>query len=484
MKVEGMINMPQNIQNIPVLKREGQQGNMKSDIDVANVLLQLKDKEEQEAEFQVEEKNINNKKKMMFEDLMKRKALSENYKFNLTASPSDNDIGDNKYSKNINPYRSPSSTVYSSPVLGQMERIEDAMVTKDDASYRSNTTVLPPVKYLLETKTINSSMRNNILPIPDLPSFKVRVSSISDHLKIHPYKMEMNKEDLLYYKSFSNQQNDFKVRKQLSYPFVRNNENNNNIPNNQNLQYNNNNSNEGIINEKIINFSHSNPSPNSDHMYTHQIRQPQQPLDNLPPPTMIVDQNTKNQNPNSYTHYQQPYYSNTNNSSSTNVPSYNNNNTLSEQENPSRNIVNEPMNVDNVHNLMIQNNNFDSIDINKTIKLCTNDTNGTNSASIPNGPNVNVSSKRFGPIPGKKKEKESRRFPKYIIHILETSYNTSHYPSNNEKDRLVHETKLTHRQINDWFINKRARSSCSHQNKRRNSKKIKLQQKQQSSSPK
>ncbi|OUM59954.1 hypothetical protein PIROE2DRAFT_63450 [Piromyces sp. E2] len=480
--------MSQNYPSLPVIKKEGQRGNMKSDIDVANVLLQLKDKEEQEVENQINNGMISNKKKIMIEEIIKRKSLNDSYKYNpiSIASLNNSDMNDNKYPSNVNPYRSPSSTVYSSPVLGQMDRIEDVKGVKEEALFRNTKTILPPVKYLLETKVMNSSMKDNILPVPDLPSFRNAVSHISEHLKIHPYKMEMNKEDLLFYKSFSSQQNDFKVsRKSSSYSSVKDNENNYNIPKSQNMSsYN---SNERYMYEnRINNFSHSNPSPNSDHMYASQPRQPQQPVTSLPPPSMMVDQHANNQNTNTYSQYQnQSYYSSTNNSNSHNVPSsmnYSNNNSiLSEQENSNRN-VNEPMNIDNVRNLMIQNNSFDSIDINKTIKLCPNGPNGSNSTSIPSGSNSNVSSKRFGPIPGKKKEKESRRFPKYIIHILETSYNTSHYPSNNEKDRLVHETKLTHRQINDWFINKRARSSCSHQNKRRNLKKIKLQQKQQSPS--
>jgi len=470
--------MNQNYQSFPVKK----EGNMKSDIDVANVLLQLKDKEEQEAESNMNNKSLSNKKKIMVEELIKRKTLNDNYKFNpiSIASLNNNDMNDNK-STNANPYRSPSSTVYSSPILGQMDRMEEIKGIKDENSFKNTNTILPPVKYLLETKVINSSMKDNILPVPDLPSFRNGVSHISEHLKIHPYKMEMNKEDLLYYKSFSSQQNDFKVSRKSSYSSMKDNEINYNIPKNQNMQYNNK---ERYVYENRVNsFSHSNPSPNSDHMYAAQPRQPQQPVVSLPPPSMMVDQSINNQGSNSYSQYQsQSYYQNTNSSNSSIAPSLNysnNNNILSEQENSNRN-VSEPMNIDNVRNLMMQNNAFDSIDINKTIKLCSNGPNGSNSSNIPIGPNSNVSSKRFGPIPGKKKEKESRRFPKYIIHILETSYNTSHYPSNNEKDRLVHETNLTHRQINDWFINKRARSSCSHQNKRRNLKKIKLQQKQQS----
>lgn len=450
MKIEGIINMsPHTFTKFSVKK--GQQKSTRSDIDVANVLLQLKEKDEQEKD----EESNNYHKKILVEQLIQKNSLNDKFKnspISISSLNNDNNENNTIYHKNNNPYRSPTSSVYSSPVLGQI----DNEIRNVKEEMPNNTPYLPPIKYLLETKIVNSTMKDNILPIPDIPAYKNRMINLSNN-SINNVTLEMSKDDLLYFKSFSNQMDDYKVNRRSSYSSLRDNENY--IPNKQNtnMPYNN------------ININSTNPSPNSDHMYTTQS-QPQHSMVSLPPPSMMIaEQNNYNNNTNhhSYSPYQKPsYYQNNNNFNSSTVSSplnYNNNTILSEQENTDRS-GSELMNVDN--NMMIQDNGFNSIDINKTIKLCA------------NGPNAsNISSKRFGPIPGKKKEKESRRFPKYIIQILEASYNASHYPSNNEKDRLVRDTKLTHRQINDWFINKRARSSCSHQNKRRNMKKLKQQQK-------
>jgi len=421
------------------LLKKTQQGSSKSDIDVANVLLQLKDKDEQDSS------NEQDHKKMLVEHLIQSKPLNP-------INQNKDTIYSNSNNSSNNPYRSPTSSLYSSPVLGQMDT--ELKNVKEEIPYK-NIPYLPPVRYLLETRVVNSPMKDNILPIPDIPSYKNRMINISDHIKINNANMEMNKDDLFYYKSFSNQTDDYKGNRRSSYSSLR--ENENYIPNNQNMNMSYNNR----------NFSCTNPSPNSDHMYTSQVQQHHQPVVTLPPPSMMIaEQNNYNNNinQNSYSPYQKPSYYHNNTSNMSSPMNYNNNTILSEQSNIERS-GSELMNVNSPHNM--QGNDFNSIDINKTIKLCT------------NGPNAsNISSKRFGPIPGKKKEKESRRFPKYIIQILEASYNSSHYPSNNEKDRLVHETKLTHRQINDWFINKRARSSCSHQNKRKNLKKLKQQKKE------
>ncbi|ORY37709.1 hypothetical protein LY90DRAFT_672735 [Neocallimastix californiae] len=349
------------IQNVAIPKKE--QGNIKSEIDVANVLLQLKEKDEQILEnINDNNNNLNKYQKSFFKSgLISLSPINSKENKNFTL-----------YNNN-NPYCSPSSTVYSSPVIGYMDNMDNdnksskdpffSNKEKEDYSYRSSN-VLPPISYLLETKVVNSPMKDNILPIPDIPSFKNKLNNISGHLEIN--SMEINKEDLFYYKSFNNQHNDFKVSRKSSYSSARDNDNKNyNIPNNQNSSYpiqnNNSNYNNRFYPDNKINnyeenvFSHSNPSPNSDHMYNIQNRQSNQPSVSLPPPSIKVDQNSFNE----------------------------------------------------------QN---------------------------------------------------------------KTSYNTSHYPSNNEKDRLVRETHLTHRQINDWFINKRARSSNNHQNKRRRAKKLKQQQ--------
>jgi len=456
MKIEGIINMSPHTYTTFSVKK-GQQKSSRSDIDVANVLLQLKDKDEQENNEQDNNEKLNSyHKKIFVEQLMQKNNLNDKFKnspISISSLNNENNENNTIYHKNNNPYRSPTSSVYSSPVIEEID--SEIRNVKEEIPF-NNTPFLPPIKYLLETKVVNSSMKDNILPIPDIPTYNNRMNNLSDHLKVNNITLEMSKDDLLYFKSFSNQIDDYNVNRRSSYSSLRDNENY--IPNHQNVNmpYNN------------INITSTNPSPNSDHMYTAQT-QPQHSIVTLPPPSiMLADQNNynNNANQNSYPPYQKPsYYQNNNfNSSVVSSPMNYNNTILSEQENNDRS-GSELMNVDN-NNMMIQDNGFNSIYINKTIKLCA------------NGPNAsNISSKRFGPIPGKKKEKESRRFPKYIIQILEASYNASHYPSNNEKDRLVRDTKLTHRQINDWFINKRARSSCSHQNKRRNMKKLKQQQK-------
>jgi len=503
MRVEGILNMPSN-QNFSIIKKG--QGNIKSDIDVANVLLQLKEKDEIEVGSPFEE--IKYQKRVQSEKLNNKNFIYDNFKSSPVSLSSFNNNDLNKNILNNNPYRSPSSTVYSSPVLGHIDKMENDNRNRDnfflskereDYFYNRNSNMLPPIKYLLETKVVNSPMKDNILPLPDIPSFRNKLNNIPGHLKIHV--MEMNKDDLLYYKNFSNQPNDYKISRKSSYSSIRENENSNyNIPSsnsNQIFSHHNSNGNyddnkryypnsNGTNHYEIDNFSRSNLSPNSDHMYNNLRHQPNQPVVPLHHPSIkIEEQNSYN------TPYQdRPYYqngegtnssmnynnSNSNNSNNSNNNinininnNNNNNNLLSNQDDIN---MNRNMNMNNTNNNINNNtnNNFD-VDINKTIKLVTNiDRNN----DMPNGINNKQTVNKSPTI--KKKEKESRRFPKYIIHILETSYNNSHYPSNNEKDRLVRETNLTHRQINDWFINKRARSSCNHQNRRRCSRKIKLQQ--------
>ncbi|ORY80179.1 hypothetical protein LY90DRAFT_664623 [Neocallimastix californiae] len=468
MRVEGMINIPNN-QNISIIKR---QGVIKSEIDVANVLLHLKEKDEQKA------RNINNnttnnnlnsyQKSNLIEKPINSNSFSNSFRTStVSLSSINNERGKHIISYNNNPYRSPSSTVYSSPIISKMDNLDNDIrkigdnlflnKEREDYFYR-NHNILPPVSYLLETKVVNSPMKDNILPMPDIPSFRSKLSNMSDHMRIN--SMEMDKDDLLYYKSFSNQPNDFKSSRKSSYSSIRDNDNKKyNIPinqNNTNKIYNSDvNSNinynkyysDNKNNNKTSNFFRSNPSPNSDHMYNIHISTPSQPVISLPSPSIKVEQN------NSYNQYRnQSYYYSSENSSSSIKYNNNSDNLLSNLDNRINNNFEG-----NSNNAMKVSVNMDKgITDNMSIKQIV----GRNNNETPNG---------------KKKEKESRRFPKYIIHILETSYNTSHYPSNNEKDRLVSETHLTHRQINDWFINKRARSS-NNPNRRRCARKLKKAQ--------
>ncbi|AFN83951.1 homeobox domain-containing transcription factor [Encephalitozoon romaleae SJ-2008] len=52
----------------------------------------------------------------------------------------------------------------------------------------------------------------------------------------------------------------------------------------------------------------------------------------------------------------------------------------------------------------------------------------------------------------------SRRFPKFITEALERSFEIDQYPSETEKSRLAKICKLSTKQINNWFTNKRNRS--------------------------
>lgn len=53
---------------------------------------------------------------------------------------------------------------------------------------------------------------------------------------------------------------------------------------------------------------------------------------------------------------------------------------------------------------------------------------------------------------------KSRRFPKFITEALERSFEVDQYPSETEKSRLARICKLSTKQINNWFTNKRNRS--------------------------
>ncbi|AFM99241.1 putative homeodomain-containing transcription factor [Encephalitozoon hellem ATCC 50504] len=53
---------------------------------------------------------------------------------------------------------------------------------------------------------------------------------------------------------------------------------------------------------------------------------------------------------------------------------------------------------------------------------------------------------------------KSRRFPKFITEALERSFEVDQYPSEAEKARLARVCKLSTKQINNWFTNKRNRS--------------------------
>nr|ADG08178.1 homeodomain protein class 2 [Encephalitozoon cuniculi]ADG08180.1 homeodomain protein class 2 [Encephalitozoon cuniculi]ADG08182.1 homeodomain protein class 2 [Encephalitozoon cuniculi]DAA01299.1 TPA_exp: homeodomain protein EcHD-1 [Encephalitozoon cuniculi] len=53
---------------------------------------------------------------------------------------------------------------------------------------------------------------------------------------------------------------------------------------------------------------------------------------------------------------------------------------------------------------------------------------------------------------------KSRRFPKFITEALERSFEIDQYPSEAEKARLAKICKLSTKQINNWFTNKRNRT--------------------------
>ncbi|ADM12467.2 homeobox domain-containing transcription factor [Encephalitozoon intestinalis ATCC 50506] len=53
---------------------------------------------------------------------------------------------------------------------------------------------------------------------------------------------------------------------------------------------------------------------------------------------------------------------------------------------------------------------------------------------------------------------KTRRFPKFITEALERSFEIDQYPSEAEKSRLAKICKLSTKQINNWFTNKRNRS--------------------------
>ena len=53
---------------------------------------------------------------------------------------------------------------------------------------------------------------------------------------------------------------------------------------------------------------------------------------------------------------------------------------------------------------------------------------------------------------------KSRRFPKFITDELERSFEVDQYPSDHEKAKLSKICKLSIKQINNWFTNKRNRN--------------------------
>ncbi|EOB12248.1 Homeobox protein HD-1 [Nosema bombycis CQ1] len=59
---------------------------------------------------------------------------------------------------------------------------------------------------------------------------------------------------------------------------------------------------------------------------------------------------------------------------------------------------------------------------------------------------------------------KTRRFPKKIIEALEESFNIDNYPSDYEKSRLARMYKLSLKQINNWFTNKRNRTKLTKNN--------------------
>lgn len=52
----------------------------------------------------------------------------------------------------------------------------------------------------------------------------------------------------------------------------------------------------------------------------------------------------------------------------------------------------------------------------------------------------------------------SKRFDKDVIETLEASFRNSPYPSEKEKTRIQEHHGITHRQVSNWFTNKRNRS--------------------------
>ncbi|KAM0675363.1 hypothetical protein GVAV_001188 [Gurleya vavrai] len=63
---------------------------------------------------------------------------------------------------------------------------------------------------------------------------------------------------------------------------------------------------------------------------------------------------------------------------------------------------------------------------------------------------------------------KSRRFSKGIIELLENSFFANEYPSDPEKQAIANACKITTKQVNNWFTNKRNRAK----NMRSGSKKI------------
>lgn len=62
----------------------------------------------------------------------------------------------------------------------------------------------------------------------------------------------------------------------------------------------------------------------------------------------------------------------------------------------------------------------------------------------------------------------TRRFSKNIIEILEASFYANEYPTDSEKQDIAKICKITTKQVNNWFTNKRNRAK----NSRSGSKKI------------
>ncbi|KAG5860066.1 homeodomain domain-containing protein [Encephalitozoon hellem] len=52
---------------------------------------------------------------------------------------------------------------------------------------------------------------------------------------------------------------------------------------------------------------------------------------------------------------------------------------------------------------------------------------------------------------------KTKRFPSYVVKILECYFTQSQYPSIFMKEELIKSTNLTMRQINNWFMNRRNR---------------------------
>ncbi|KAI5151197.1 hypothetical protein ENBRE01_1963 [Enteropsectra breve] len=55
--------------------------------------------------------------------------------------------------------------------------------------------------------------------------------------------------------------------------------------------------------------------------------------------------------------------------------------------------------------------------------------------------------------------KKPKRFPKKIIEILESSFRIDRYPNDQEKLDIANICGITIKQVNNWFTNKRNRSS-------------------------